>query len=122
MPSQGAHQLHRAREEDLARQCFWFGPTSSSGRDRNNLRIGEVFDLPMKISPRSLSSASGFDLMLEPQTFTMLRGRPVRRVPRSVHEESKVRERHSLRRPCSAPRWSCSRSCNTRNCANTVGR
>jgi hypothetical protein len=30
---------------DPARQCFWSGPTSSSKRDRNNLRIGEVFDL-----------------------------------------------------------------------------
>jgi hypothetical protein len=30
---------------DLWRQCCWFGPTSSSRRDRNSLRIGEVFDL-----------------------------------------------------------------------------
>ena len=30
---------------DPRRQCFWFGPTSSSRRDRNSLRIGEVFDL-----------------------------------------------------------------------------
>ena len=30
---------------DPRRQCFWFGPTSSSRRDRNSLRIGEAFDL-----------------------------------------------------------------------------
>jgi hypothetical protein len=30
---------------DPRRQCFWFGPTSSSRCDRNSLRIGEVFDL-----------------------------------------------------------------------------
>jgi hypothetical protein len=30
---------------DPRRQCVWFGPTSSSRRDRNSLRIGEVFDL-----------------------------------------------------------------------------
>jgi hypothetical protein len=30
---------------DPPRQWFWFGPTSSSRRDRNSLRIGEVFDL-----------------------------------------------------------------------------
>jgi hypothetical protein len=30
---------------DPRRQWFWFGPTSSSRRDRNSSRIGEVFDL-----------------------------------------------------------------------------
>jgi hypothetical protein len=28
---------------DPRRQCSWFGPTSSSRRDRNSLRVGEVF-------------------------------------------------------------------------------
>jgi hypothetical protein len=31
MPSQGAHQLPRAREEDHARQCFWFCPPARRG-------------------------------------------------------------------------------------------
>jgi hypothetical protein len=34
-----------ALKPDPRRQCFWFGPTSSSSRDRNSLRIAEVFDL-----------------------------------------------------------------------------
>jgi hypothetical protein len=34
-----------AMRQDPLRQWFWFGPTSSSRRDRNSLRIGEVFDL-----------------------------------------------------------------------------
>ena len=37
--------LGAAMRQDPLRQWFWFGPTSSSRRDRNSLRIGEVFDL-----------------------------------------------------------------------------
>jgi hypothetical protein len=33
------------RPLDPRRQCSWFGPTSSSRRDRNSLRIGDVLDL-----------------------------------------------------------------------------
>jgi hypothetical protein len=40
-----AKKLHSNYTQYPRCQCFWFGPTSSSRRDRNSLRIGEVFDL-----------------------------------------------------------------------------